>query len=59
MFYQQYDERRGKNFRATFPPILVDWYDSIPETQLNEVQLLKDGDSTKHNPGQDEDGNPT
>ena len=59
MFYKQYDERRGKNFRETFPPILVDWYDSIPETQLVEVQLLKDGDSTKHNPGQDEDGKPT
>jgi organic radical activating enzyme len=59
MFYKQYDERRGKDFRKTFPFILVDWYDSIPETQLNEIQLLKDGDSTKHNPGQDEHGNPT
>jgi len=58
-FYQQYDQRRGKDFRKTFPKILVDWYDSIPETQLNEVQLLRDGDSTKHNPGQDEEGNPT
>lgn len=57
-FYQQYDQRRGKNFRETFPR-LKEWYDSIPETQLNEVQLLSNGDSTKHNPGQDQDGNPT
>jgi hypothetical protein len=27
-FYQQYDQRRGKNFRATFPK-LAHWYDSI------------------------------
>jgi organic radical activating enzyme len=28
-FYTQYDERRGKDFRATFDPIIVDWYDSL------------------------------
>lgn len=28
-FYTQYDTRRGKNFRTTFPPSLVDWYDTI------------------------------
>lgn len=28
-FYEQYDQRRGKNFRKTFSPILVEWYDSI------------------------------
>jgi len=28
-FYTQYDERRGKDFRATFDPIMVDWYDSL------------------------------
>lgn len=27
-FYQQYDQRRGKNFRMTFPN-LTEWYDSI------------------------------
>lgn len=27
-FYTQYDQRRGKDFRATFPN-LVEWYDSI------------------------------
>jgi organic radical activating enzyme len=27
-FYTQYDQRRGKDFRATFPQ-LVEWYDSI------------------------------
>lgn len=28
-FYEQYDVRRGKNFRKTFSKELVDWYDSI------------------------------
>ena len=28
-FYTQYDERRGKDFRKTFDPIIVDWYDSL------------------------------
>ena len=28
-FYTQYDERRNKNFRTTFDPIIVDWYDSL------------------------------
>ena len=28
-FYQQYDQRRGKQFRTTFPT-LTGWYDSIP-----------------------------
>ena len=27
-FYQQYDQRRGKNFIETFPA-LADWYNSI------------------------------
>ena len=27
-FHTQYDQRRGKNFRTTFP-LLADWYDSI------------------------------
>ena len=28
-FFEQYDKRRSKNFRETFHPILVAWYDSI------------------------------
>jgi len=28
-FYEQYDVRRGKDFRQTFSPMLVDWYESI------------------------------
>lgn len=28
-FYEQYDQRRGKDFRKTFSPMLVEWYDSI------------------------------
>lgn len=28
-FYTQYDERRGKDFRATFDAIIVDWYDTL------------------------------
>lgn len=28
LFYQQYDQRRGKNFSKTFPG-LVEWYDSL------------------------------
>lgn len=32
-FYHQYDVRRNKNFRETFPQEFVDWYDSI-ETDL-------------------------
>ena len=27
-FYEQYDQRRGKNFRATFPQ-LIEWYDTL------------------------------
>ena len=28
-FYEQYDVRREKDFRKTFSPMLVEWYDSI------------------------------
>lgn len=38
-FYMQYDKRRNKNFRETFPKNLVDWYDSLPITKVNEVGL--------------------
>ena len=46
-FYQQYDLRRGKSFAETFPPILVDWMNSLPDTNLGGEQGLVDGDSTK------------
>jgi hypothetical protein len=45
-FYQQYDQRRGKNFAETFPELST-WYQSIPDTDLKELQTLVDGDSTK------------
>jgi hypothetical protein len=41
-FYHQYDIRRGKNFRATFPPEFVQWYDSI-ETELPTQQEVITG----------------
>ena len=67
-FYEQYDRRRGKRFRMTFPQNLVEWYDSIPENKVGVWQGLVEGDSTKginaelqtdYNPGQDSEGNPT
>ena len=29
LFFEQYDKRRSKNFRTTFPPILIEWVDTI------------------------------
>ncbi len=46
-FYEQYDLRRGKDIRAAFPQI-VEWFDSIPLTDLGRPQGLVDGDSTKN-----------
>lgn len=46
-FYTQYDQRRNKDFRSTFPE-LTEWYDSIPTTDLKKMQGLIDGDSTKN-----------
>jgi hypothetical protein len=31
-FYKQYDERRGKNFRLTFPH-LAKWYNTLGEKE--------------------------
>jgi organic radical activating enzyme len=45
-FYEQYDRRRGKNIRETFPE-LVEWLDGVPVTDLGVKQELVDGDSTK------------
>jgi len=60
-FFEQYDARRGKSFRDTFPPILVDWYDTLVPIE-DAVGELVDGDATKGNdanPGQDSEGNAT
>jgi hypothetical protein len=39
-FYYQYDIRRGKNFRTTFPPEFVQFYDSIDAPLLPPEQIL-------------------
>lgn len=44
-FYTQYDQRRGKSIRV-FPSILLDWFDQLPETRLNIIQGLINGNST-------------
>jgi hypothetical protein len=49
-FYHQYDVRRGKDFRSTFPKEFVDFYDSI-ETDLPTDTEIKTGqykDGTGH-----------
>ena len=38
-FYEQYDKRRGKDFRSSFPSF-VEWYDSIPYDPKNTVPSL-------------------
>jgi organic radical activating enzyme len=45
-FYRQYDQRRGKDI-SVFPTILTDWLAQIPETTLDKIQVLVDGNSTK------------
>lgn len=45
-FFMQYDERRNKDFIETFPE-LKSWYMSIPETNIERLTELRDGDSTK------------
>ena len=37
-FYTQYDERRGLDFRATFDPMMVDWYDSLTPTRIFKIE---------------------
>jgi hypothetical protein len=44
-FYQQYDDRRGKTIQV-FPQILLDWLATIPETKLNTIQQLVNGNSS-------------
>lgn len=37
LFYYQYDERRGKSLRDTFPPALVGWYDELAEQYEEDI----------------------
>jgi organic radical activating enzyme len=52
-FYRQYDQRRGKDI-SVFPDILTDWLEQIPETKLDKIQVLVDGNSTKQYNDDDE-----
>lgn len=52
-FYTQYDKRRNKNFIETFP-MLKEWWDSIPETSLKQLNTPIDGDDAKSNKYVDE-----
>lgn len=47
-FYMQYDQRRKKNFLEAFP-MLQEWWESIPLTDLGKLQELVDGDDAKSN----------
>ena len=47
-FYTQYDKRRGKDFHAAFP-MLSNWFNDIPETNLAPLTKLVDGDDAKSN----------
>ena len=38
-FFEQYDRRRNKDFRKTFPKF-VEWYDSIPYTTNQKINLV-------------------
>ena len=49
-FYEQYDKRRGKDFRKTFPEI-ADWYDTIEiDTTIPDVAIT-DGRITNYEIG--------
>ena len=39
-FYHQYDIRRGKNFRETFPKEFVDFFDSIDTELPTQDEIL-------------------
>jgi hypothetical protein len=47
LFYEQYDKRRSKNFMKTFPPILTEWYDSIPVPKNLQINKPVVGDATQ------------
>jgi len=44
VFYEQYDARRGFNFRETFPR-LTDWYDSIDVLDISDDHDIQAPDS--------------
>ena len=46
-FHKQYDARRGKNFEEAFAEEtdLIEWYHSIPDTNLGITQTLVNGNS--------------
>jgi hypothetical protein len=51
-FYTQYDFRRKKDFRKTFPQSLVDWYNTIEvRRDLPIVDKLWDGAITHYETG--------
>jgi hypothetical protein len=41
-FYEQYDKRRGKDIRKTFPE-LVEWYDTLVVDESIPFQPISDG----------------
>ncbi len=48
-FYIQYDIRRNRNFKESFP-MLSEWFDSIPETKIEPLEIgMVDGDDAKSN----------
>ena len=47
-FYTQYDIRRNKNFVETFP-MLKDWFESIPMTNVEVLTKVVDGDDANSN----------
>ena len=47
-FYMQYDQRRKKDFFKAFP-MLAEWVNSIPDTNLAPLNKLVDGDDAKSN----------
>ena len=49
-FYAQYDSRRKKDFKTTFPE-LADWYDSIKIDQSIPVATMTDGRITHFETG--------
>jgi hypothetical protein len=52
-FYIQYDVRRNKNFVETFP-MLKEWWDGIPMTNIQQLTKTIDGDDAKSNKYVDE-----
>jgi hypothetical protein len=47
-FYSQYDKRRGKDFHAAFP-MLTDWFNGIPKTEIKQLTGVINGDDAKSN----------